>query len=277
MAGGIGADRRHGRQRQGREVGRPAPARRWSPGAECRCGPRRGRPRRNGAGGSHRPRPVPRSRRRSRRRRPPCGDPGARHQAGRRDIPQQRAVDLQRVRRRRRSGRRAGGLGLERDSPRAAVRRTACVRTDRRDPPSAARDLLRAVEAAGETMADQFARRSGVPFVGLRISNIMEPPDYARFESWQDDARIRKWNLWGYVDARDVAQAVARSLEADVRGAEVASSRRPIRACAAPAPTSWPRSTRASSSAGRSGPGDTAGDRPRAGGPGVRAQHSWTE
>ena len=74
----------------------------------------------------------------------------------------------------------------------------------------------------GETMADQFARRSGVPFVGLRISNIMEPPDYARFESWQDDARIRKWNLWGYVDARDVAQAVARSLEADVRGAEVA-------------------------------------------------------
>ena len=74
----------------------------------------------------------------------------------------------------------------------------------------------------GETMADQFARRSGVPFVGLRISNIMEPADYARFESWQDDARIRKWNLWGYVDARDVAQAVARGLEADVRGAEVA-------------------------------------------------------
>ena len=74
----------------------------------------------------------------------------------------------------------------------------------------------------GETMADQFARRSGVPFVGLRISNIMEPPDYARFESWQDDARIRKWNLWGYVDARDVAQVGARSLEVDVRGAEVA-------------------------------------------------------
>jgi len=74
----------------------------------------------------------------------------------------------------------------------------------------------------GETMADQFARRSGVPFVGLRISNIMEPSDYARFESWQDDARIRRWNLWGYVDARDVARAVARSLEAHIRGSEVA-------------------------------------------------------
>ena len=74
----------------------------------------------------------------------------------------------------------------------------------------------------GETLADQFSRQSGVPFVGLRISNIMEPPDYARFESWQDDPQIRKWNLWGYVDARDVAQAVAKGLEADVRGAEVA-------------------------------------------------------
>lgn len=74
----------------------------------------------------------------------------------------------------------------------------------------------------GEQMADQFARRTGIPFVGLRISNIMEPPDYARFESWQDSPRIRKWNLWGYVDARDVADAVARGLEAEVSGAAVA-------------------------------------------------------
>lgn len=74
----------------------------------------------------------------------------------------------------------------------------------------------------GEILAEQFARRTGIPFVGLRISNIMEPSDYDRFESWQADARIRRWNLWGYVDARDVAHAVARGLEADVRGAVVA-------------------------------------------------------
>ena len=74
----------------------------------------------------------------------------------------------------------------------------------------------------GEGMAEQFARRSGVPFLGLRISNIMEPVDYAGFESWQDDARRRRWNLWGYVDARDVAQAVRLGLETDLHGAEVA-------------------------------------------------------
>jgi nucleoside-diphosphate-sugar epimerase len=73
----------------------------------------------------------------------------------------------------------------------------------------------------GETMAAQFARRTGIPFIGLRFSNIMEPADYARFPSFQADAQMRKWNLWGYVDVRDVAGAVGGALEADIGGAEV--------------------------------------------------------
>jgi nucleoside-diphosphate-sugar epimerase len=73
----------------------------------------------------------------------------------------------------------------------------------------------------GETLAVQLNRQTGTPFVGLRISNIMEPADYARFSSWQDDARVRKWNLWGYVDARDVATAARLAVEADTTGAEV--------------------------------------------------------
>jgi nucleoside-diphosphate-sugar epimerase len=73
----------------------------------------------------------------------------------------------------------------------------------------------------GETMATQFARRSATTFVGLRISNIMEPPDYELFPGYWDDAQIRKWNLWGYVDARDVAAAARLGLEVDVDGAEV--------------------------------------------------------
>ncbi|MFL5673130.1 MAG: NAD-dependent epimerase/dehydratase family protein [Chloroflexota bacterium] len=72
-----------------------------------------------------------------------------------------------------------------------------------------------------ETMAAQFARRTSTEFVGLRISNIMVPDDYARFSTWQDDATIRKWNLWGYVDARDVAQAARLALTAAVDRAEI--------------------------------------------------------
>jgi nucleoside-diphosphate-sugar epimerase len=75
-------------------------------------------------------------------------------------------------------------------------------------------------KVAGEAMAEHFARWSGVAHVGLRFSNIMEPHDYERFPSWQDDPQARRWNLWGYVDARDVAQSCRLGLEVDVSGAE---------------------------------------------------------
>lgn len=71
-----------------------------------------------------------------------------------------------------------------------------------------------------EEMARQMNRWSGVPIIGLRFSNIMEPHDYQRFPGFQDDALLRKWNLWGYVDARDVAQSCRKGLTADIQGAE---------------------------------------------------------
>jgi nucleoside-diphosphate-sugar epimerase len=73
----------------------------------------------------------------------------------------------------------------------------------------------------GEEMAAQFSRRTGLPFVGLRFSNIMEPHDYELVPGFWDDPALRKWNLWGYVDVRDVAQSVGLALEADIVGAEV--------------------------------------------------------
>jgi nucleoside-diphosphate-sugar epimerase len=49
----------------------------------------------------------------------------------------------------------------------------------------------------------------------------MEPHDHERFPGFWDDAQLRRWNLWGYVDARDVAQSCRLALEADLSGAEV--------------------------------------------------------
>ena len=48
----------------------------------------------------------------------------------------------------------------------------------------------------GEEIARQFSRWSGIPFVGFRISNIMEPDDYQKFPTYWDDAKIRKWNFF---------------------------------------------------------------------------------
>ncbi|NYD68360.1 NAD-dependent epimerase/dehydratase family protein [Agromyces atrinae] len=47
----------------------------------------------------------------------------------------------------------------------------------------------------------------------LRFSNVMNPEDYAEFPSFDADATARKWNLWGYIDGRDGAQAIERALE----------------------------------------------------------------
>ena len=71
-----------------------------------------------------------------------------------------------------------------------------------------------------EEMARQFHRWTGIPYVGLRFSNVMEPHDYERFPSFWDDPALRKWNLWGYVDARDVAQCCRLAL-AEGAGADV--------------------------------------------------------
>jgi nucleoside-diphosphate-sugar epimerase len=60
----------------------------------------------------------------------------------------------------------------------------------------------------------------GTAFVGLRISNIFEPPDYAQIPSFSADPALRRWNLWSWVDSRDVAQACRLALTADIAGAD---------------------------------------------------------
>ncbi|SKC41500.1 NAD-dependent epimerase/dehydratase family protein [Okibacterium fritillariae] len=64
-----------------------------------------------------------------------------------------------------------------------------------------------------EQMAIELTRWHGdLKIVGLRFSNVMAPEDYAEFPSFDTDATLRKWNLWGYIDARDGAQAIEKAL-----------------------------------------------------------------
>ena len=68
-----------------------------------------------------------------------------------------------------------------------------------------------------ERMALELCRWDpGLSVTGMRFSNVMLPEDYAAFPSYDADPRLRRWNLWGYIDARDAAQAIRRALE--VRG-----------------------------------------------------------
>lgn len=72
-----------------------------------------------------------------------------------------------------------------------------------------------------ETMAAQYCRwNPELRMVGLRFSNVMYPEDYKAFPGFDSDPKSRKWNLWGYIDARDGAQAVRRAIQAEFKGFE---------------------------------------------------------
>jgi nucleoside-diphosphate-sugar epimerase len=74
-------------------------------------------------------------------------------------------------------------------------------------------------KVASEAIAEQLSTWADIPFVGLRFSNILGPSDYERFPEYWKDAQLRRWNLWGYIDERDAAQACRKALQANVHGA----------------------------------------------------------
>lgn len=64
-----------------------------------------------------------------------------------------------------------------------------------------------------EQLAIELVRwNPGLSITALRFSNVMWPEDYDAFP-YDADARDRKWNLWGYIDARDGSHAIERALE----------------------------------------------------------------
>jgi nucleoside-diphosphate-sugar epimerase len=71
----------------------------------------------------------------------------------------------------------------------------------------------------GETMAEQISAWSGIPIVGLRLSNVHVAGDYPKIPGYWRDPLARAFNLWAYVDVRDAAQACRVGLDADVSGA----------------------------------------------------------
>ena len=82
--------------------------------------------------------------------------------------------------------------------------------------PNSTYSLVKTLE---EEMARQFCRwEPALTMAGLRFSNVMDAADYARFPGFDADPRSRSWNLWGYIDGRDGAQAVRRALEHCARG-----------------------------------------------------------
>lgn len=75
-----------------------------------------------------------------------------------------------------------------------------------------------------EHLAEEMVRLNpDMTIIGLRLSNILyhsnHSATYDKIPGYWDDPRSRCFNLWGYVDARDAADAVICALKAPIKGA----------------------------------------------------------
>lgn len=76
-------------------------------------------------------------------------------------------------------------------------------------------------KVVNEKTARSFQRRSGVDIYALRIGNVLEPHDYARFPGFFADPEVRRRNVFCYIDARDLGQIVDLCLKKDGLGYQV--------------------------------------------------------
>lgn len=75
-----------------------------------------------------------------------------------------------------------------------------------------------------ETLCEHMNRVHGMPFIGLRFSNIYYDIDghetgYDHLPPYWDRPEDKMFNLWGYVDYRDVVDAVMLGLGSTITGA----------------------------------------------------------
>lgn len=79
-------------------------------------------------------------------------------------------------------------------------------------------------KAVTENLAEHMNRMSGIPFIGLRFSNIFydipgHETGYDKLPAAWLKPEEKKVNLWGYVDHRDIAQGVMKALHSNIKSA----------------------------------------------------------
>src|SRR6202795_1828729 len=76
-------------------------------------------------------------------------------------------------------------------------------------------------KVVNEKTARAFAMRFGADIYALRIGNVIEPHEYAQFETFLANLPSRKRNAWGYIDARDLGEIVHLAIQKDGLGFQV--------------------------------------------------------
>ncbi|MDR1902788.1 MAG: NAD(P)-dependent oxidoreductase [Treponema sp.] len=83
------------------------------------------------------------------------------------------------------------------------------------DHPQLPEDCYGLSKIVAEKTADMFNRRTGMQVVSLRLGNVITTEKYLNFPGFIRDPKKRRGILWSYIDARDIASACERAIEAD--------------------------------------------------------------
>ncbi|MEM6758107.1 MAG: NAD(P)-dependent oxidoreductase [Pseudomonadota bacterium] len=88
--------------------------------------------------------------------------------------------------------------------------------------PTVPEDSYAMSKICNEATARSFQARSGADIYGLRISNVIEPHEYAqKFPAFMANPALRLRNFFAYIDARDLGHMVERCLRTDGLGYQV--------------------------------------------------------
>ena len=113
--------------------------------------------------------------------------------------------------------------------------------------PTLPHDSYAMSKVVNELTARSFQARSGIDIYGLRINNVIEPHEYEiKFPAFVADPGLRRRNIFGYIDARDLGHMIDCCLRTDRLGYEVSTSRTTTRRSGCRATTCTSASTLAS-------------------------------
>ena len=89
------------------------------------------------------------------------------------------------------------------------------------DSPLKPMDSYALSKIVNEQTAEVFQRKTGIDIYGLRIGNVIEPTEYEKFKNFCEFPQLRLPNVFNYIDARDLGQAVELCIKKDNLGFEI--------------------------------------------------------
>ncbi|MEP0940187.1 MAG: NAD(P)-dependent oxidoreductase [Rhizobiaceae bacterium] len=88
--------------------------------------------------------------------------------------------------------------------------------------PTLPEDSYATSKVVNEVTASSFQLRSGFDIYGIRINNVIEPHEYQyNFPAYIENPKLRRRNIFSYIDARDLGQLVDKCLKTDGLGFQI--------------------------------------------------------